>query len=275
MNCFGHFEQAAVTTIAVQFPYAISYGEFSWQSKSVRAVAKPFSRITKSQIRPIARYPNAKKSDDKTGIERSKKVTQTTGTTKAGFSKHGLKAIQITGVSIVNQIPALVEKPSQAQENCTNYAATRQDGRLGFAQKHPRWHLPNQASLYKEQPGQWRQLGRRNHPSVHRLPLSRRRLSRQDVMAIWQHQTLMQLDSPRRISMPAIFARPVDSAINMRSSTWRSGLATRRSSSGRYTMLVQIHRPLPRLPSDLGAWLMQNTGLPWLPRVGTRMPCSA
>ncbi|MDD2883194.1 MAG: hypothetical protein PHQ58_22515 [Rhodoferax sp.] len=116
MNQFGHSGQAAVTTIAVQFPYAISYGEFTCQPKSVCAVGKPFSRITKSQIRPIARYPNAKKSDDKAGIERSKKVTQTTGTTKAGFSKPGLKAIQITGASIANQIPVLVDKPSRAQE---------------------------------------------------------------------------------------------------------------------------------------------------------------
>jgi hypothetical protein len=116
MNRFGHLEQAAVTTIAVQFPYAISYGEFSWQSKSVRAVAKPFSPITKSQIKLTARLPNVKKSDDKTGIERNKKVTQTIGTTKAGFSKHGLKAIQITGASIANQIPVLVDKPSRAQE---------------------------------------------------------------------------------------------------------------------------------------------------------------
>ena len=116
MNQFGHSGQAAVTAIAVQFPYAISYGEFSWQSKSVRAVVKHFSLITKSQIRPTALHPNAKKSDDKAGIERSKKVTQTTGTTKAGFSKHGLKAIQITGASIANQILALVEKPSHAQD---------------------------------------------------------------------------------------------------------------------------------------------------------------
>jgi hypothetical protein len=116
MNHFGHSGQPAVTTIAVQFPYALSYGEFSWQSKSVRAVAKPFSLITKSQIRPTALPPNAKKSDDKTGIEKNKKVTQTIGTTKAGFSKYGLKAIQITGVSIANQIPALVEKTSQAQD---------------------------------------------------------------------------------------------------------------------------------------------------------------
>jgi hypothetical protein len=79
-------------------------------------VAKPFSLITKSQIRPTALPPNAKKSDDKTGIEKSKKVTQTIGTTKAGFSKHGLKAIQITGASIANQILALVEKTSQAQD---------------------------------------------------------------------------------------------------------------------------------------------------------------
>jgi len=105
-----------VTAIAVQFPYAISYGEFLWRAKFVRAVVKHFSLITKSQIRPTALHPNAKKSGDKTGIERNKKMTQTIGTTKAGFSKHGLKAIQITGASIANQIPALVEKPSQAQE---------------------------------------------------------------------------------------------------------------------------------------------------------------
>lgn len=116
INHFGRSGQAAVTAIAVQFPYAISYGEFTCQPKSVRAVAKPFSRITKSQIRPTVRYPNAKKSDDKAGIVRSKKVTQTTGTTKVGFSKHGLKAIQITGASIANQILALVEKPSHAQD---------------------------------------------------------------------------------------------------------------------------------------------------------------
>ena len=116
MNLLGRSEQAAVTAIAVQFPYAISYGEFTCQPKSVRAVAKPFSLITKSQIRPTALPPNAKKSDDKTGIGKSKKVTQTIGTTKAGLNKHGLKAIQITGVSIANQIPALVEKTSQAQD---------------------------------------------------------------------------------------------------------------------------------------------------------------
>ena len=105
-----------MTAIAVQFPYAISYGEFSWQSKSVRAVAKTFSLITKSQIKLTARLPNAKTSDDKTGIERNKKVTQTIGTTKAGFSKHGLKTIQITGASIANQIPALAEKPSKTHD---------------------------------------------------------------------------------------------------------------------------------------------------------------
>jgi len=116
MNHFGHSGQTAVTAIAVQFPYAISYGEFSWQSKSVRAVAKPFSLITKSQIRPTARPPNAKKSDDKTGIEKSKKVTQTIGTTKAGLSKPGLNAIQTTDASIANQIQALAGKPFPAQD---------------------------------------------------------------------------------------------------------------------------------------------------------------
>jgi len=116
MNLLGRSEQAAVTAIAVQFPYALSYGEFSWQSKSVRAVAKPFSLITKSQIRPTALPPNAKKSDDKTGIEKNKKVTLTIGTTKAGLSKPGLSAIQTTGASIANQIPALVEKPPPGQK---------------------------------------------------------------------------------------------------------------------------------------------------------------
>jgi hypothetical protein len=105
-----------VTTIAVQFPYAISYGEFSWQPKSVRAVAKPFSRITKSQIRPTALHPKAKTSDDKAGIERSKKVILTIGTTKVGLSKPGLNAIQTTGASIANQIQALAEKPFPAQD---------------------------------------------------------------------------------------------------------------------------------------------------------------
>src|SRR6218665_2723265 len=28
------------------------------------------------------------------------------------------------------------------------------------------------------------------------------------------------------------------------------------------------------LPSDWGGWLMRSTGLPWLPRVGIRTPCS-
>jgi hypothetical protein len=37
-------------------------------------------------------------------------------TTKAGFNNHGLKVIQITGVIIANQIPALLEKTSQAQD---------------------------------------------------------------------------------------------------------------------------------------------------------------
>jgi hypothetical protein len=111
MNHFGHFGQTELTAIAVQFPYALSYGEFSWQSKSVRAVTKPFSPITKSQTKLTARLPNAKKSDDITGIEKSKKVTQTIGTTKAGFNKHGLKAIQITGVSIANRVlPASVHE---------------------------------------------------------------------------------------------------------------------------------------------------------------------
>ena len=57
-----------------------------------------------------------KKNDDKAGIASSKKLTQTIGTTKAGLSKHGLNAIQITGVSIANLIPTLMEKPSQAQD---------------------------------------------------------------------------------------------------------------------------------------------------------------
>ena len=119
MNLLGRSEQAAVTAIAVQFPYALSYGEFSWQPKSVRAVAKPFSLITKSQIRPTALPPNAKRSDDKTGIEKSKKVTLTIGTTKAGFNKHGLNAIQTTGASIANQIQALAEKPFPAQDHAS------------------------------------------------------------------------------------------------------------------------------------------------------------
>ena len=116
MNRFGHFEQVAVTTIAVQFSYAISYGEFLWQSKSVRAVAKPFSRIIKSQIKPTDPLPSASRNGGNAGIERNKKMTQTIGTTKAGLSKHGLNAIQITGVSIANQISTLMEKLSQAQD---------------------------------------------------------------------------------------------------------------------------------------------------------------
>jgi hypothetical protein len=107
---------AVINTIAVQFPYAISYGEFSWQSKSVRVVAKPFSRIKKFQIKPTARLPNAKRNADKAGIERSKKVTLTIGTTKAEHSKRGLNAIQTTGASIANQIQALAEKPFPAQD---------------------------------------------------------------------------------------------------------------------------------------------------------------
>jgi hypothetical protein len=116
MNQFGHSGQAAVTAIAVQFPYAISYGEFSWQPKSVRPAAKPFSRITKSQIKPTARLPIAKRNADKAEIERSKKVTLTIGITKAGLSKPGLNAIQTIGASIANQIQALAEKPFPAQD---------------------------------------------------------------------------------------------------------------------------------------------------------------
>jgi hypothetical protein len=116
MNHFGHSGQTAITAIAVQFPYAISYGEFSWQSKSVRAVAKTFSPITKFQIKPTARLPNAKRNADKAGIERSKKVTLTIGTTKAGLSKPGLNAIQTTGASIANQTQALAENPFPAQD---------------------------------------------------------------------------------------------------------------------------------------------------------------
>jgi hypothetical protein len=115
MNLFGHSGQAAVTTIAVQFPYAISYGEFSWQSKSVRAVAKTFNPITKSQIRLTVRHPRAKRFGDKAGIERSKKLIQTIGKTKAGLSKPGLNVIQTIGASIANQSQALVTKPSPAQ----------------------------------------------------------------------------------------------------------------------------------------------------------------
>jgi hypothetical protein len=182
MNQFGYSGQAAVTAIAVQFPYAISYGEF-YDEQICPCNGETFS-LTKSQIKLTARLPKPR-ATTKLGSKKQK-VTQTTGTTKAGFSKHGLKAIQITGASIANQIRPGGNRP--LKKNCTNCAATRQDGRVGFAQKHPRWHLPNQASLYREQPGRWRQLGRRNHPCVRLLPLSRRRLSRQDVMAIWQHQ---------------------------------------------------------------------------------------
>lgn len=71
--------------------------------------------------------------------------------------------------------------------NCPDCAIARQDGRLGLAPGYSCWPLPNQASLYREQPGQRWRLGRRNHPGVHQMPLSRRRLSRQDVMAFWQH----------------------------------------------------------------------------------------
>jgi hypothetical protein len=88
------------------------YGEFSWQPKPVRPAAKPFSRITKSQIKPTARLPIAKRSAAKAGIASSKKVTLTIGTTKVGLSKPGQNAIQTTGASIANQIPAVVEKPS-------------------------------------------------------------------------------------------------------------------------------------------------------------------
>ncbi len=104
-----------LASILDQFPYALSYGEFSWQPKSVRAVAKPFSPITKSQTRPIARHPNAKKSDDKAGIERSKKVILTIGITKAGLSKRGRNVIQIIGASIANQIRYRLKKTSQVQ----------------------------------------------------------------------------------------------------------------------------------------------------------------
>ena len=116
--CIRQTNQRArsLTTIAVQFPYAISYGEFSWQPKSVRAVAKLLSLITKSQIRPTARHPHVKRNADKAGIERSKKVTLTIGTTKAEHSKPGLNAIQTTGASIANQIQALAEKPYPAQD---------------------------------------------------------------------------------------------------------------------------------------------------------------
>ena len=64
----------------------------------------------------------------------------------------------------------------------------------------------------------------------------------------------MRLDSLKRKSTPAIFARLVDSAINMRSSTWRSGLATRPSASSHATMLGQIHRPWPKSPNDWAAF---------------------
>ena len=75
MNHFSHSGQTAVTAIAVQFSYALSYGEVSWQQRSTRAVGTLFSRITKSQIRLTALQPNAKTSDDKTGIERSKSLS--------------------------------------------------------------------------------------------------------------------------------------------------------------------------------------------------------
>lgn len=74
-------------------------------------MARPSSPITKSQIKPTAHPETVSGSDDNFGIERSNKATLNTVTTKTGFSVHGLNAIQTTGASIANQIPALAEKP--------------------------------------------------------------------------------------------------------------------------------------------------------------------
>jgi hypothetical protein len=104
MNRFGHFEQAAVTTIAVQFPYALSYGEFSWQQKSVRAVAKPFSRITKSQLKHTALPQTVSGSGDNSGIERSNKATLNTVTTRIGFNGHGRIEIQIWALHLTGVV---------------------------------------------------------------------------------------------------------------------------------------------------------------------------
>ena len=79
-------------------------------------MARPSSPITKSQIKPTAHPETVSGIDENFGIERSNKATLNTVTTKTGFSVHGLNAIQTTGASIANQIPALVEKPSEAHD---------------------------------------------------------------------------------------------------------------------------------------------------------------
>ena len=74
--------------------------------KLVRAAARPSSPITKPQTKRTACPETVSGSDDNFEIERSGKATLNTVTTKTGFSVHGLNAIQTTGASIANQIPA-------------------------------------------------------------------------------------------------------------------------------------------------------------------------
>jgi len=78
-------------------------------------VAKAFSLITKSPIRPTAHRPTVSRNGDSDGPETNKKTTLTTATTKVVPSGRGLIEILTIGASIANQFLALMEKPSQAQ----------------------------------------------------------------------------------------------------------------------------------------------------------------